>query len=152
MRMRWRRTGRSIGVELERSFPRLGWRQDTPPCTIPSTNKGDPVACRGGPAGRALTGRRGTCPTSLLRGRSRSRETRCGRSAGRRGSRFFGGRRPWEGIDMGRRKIAAELVRARMEEDEDGAVAGVAGDVEVLDEGERDPALRRVRESVGVRQ
>jgi hypothetical protein len=69
----------------------------------------------------------------------------------------LGGGRPWEeeGIDMGRRKIAAELVRARVEEDEDDAVAGVAGDVEVLDEGERDPALRRVREStesVGRRQ
>jgi hypothetical protein len=135
-------------VKLERSFPRLGWRQDTPPCTIPSTNKRDPAACRRGPAGCALTGRRGTCPTSLLRGRSRSRETRCGRSAGRRGSRFWGGRRPWEeGVDVGRGKIAAELVRARVEENEDDAVAGVAGDAEVLDEGERDPALRRVCES-----
>jgi hypothetical protein len=68
----------------------------------------------------------------------------------------LGGRRPWEeGVDVGRRKIAAELVRARVEKDEDDAVAGVAGDVEVLDEGERDPALRRVRkstESVGRRQ
>jgi hypothetical protein len=35
------------------------------------------------------------------------------------------------------------------------AVTGVAGDVEVLDEGEREPALRRIREStesVGRRQ
>jgi hypothetical protein len=64
--------------------------------------------------------------------------------------------RPWEeGVDVGRRKIAAEPVRARVEEGEDGAVAGVAGDVKVLDERERDPAFRRVREStesVGGRQ